>query len=49
MVWWIVLVAVVVLGALAYWSSGRKRNGVNDASLARSRKIDEGRSSRFGG
>ena len=49
MFWWIALVAVVVLGALALWSSGRKLNGVDDASLARSRKIDEGRSSRFGG
>ena len=34
MFWWIALVAVVVLGALAWWSSGRKRNGVDDARLA---------------
>jgi hypothetical protein len=44
---WIVLVAVVVLGALAWWSSGRQR-GVNHAAIGRTRKIDEGRSSRPG-
>jgi hypothetical protein len=49
MFWWIVLVAVVVLGALAWRSSRRQGNGVNDAGVARTRKIDEGRSSRPGG
>ena len=48
MFWWIVLVAVVVLGALAWWSSGRQRTRVNDAGVARRRMIDEGRSSRPG-
>lgn len=43
MFWRIVLVAVVVLGALAWWSSGRQRTSVSDAGVARTRKIDEGR------
>jgi hypothetical protein len=45
MFWWIVLVAVVVLTALAWWSSGRQR-GVNHTAIGQTRKIDEGRSSR---
>ena len=43
MFWWIVLVGVVVLGALAWWSSGRQQNGVNDESVQLTRKINEGR------
>ena len=49
MFWWIVLVVAVVLGALAWWSSGRQRSGVNHAAVQRTRKIDEGRGSQYGG
>jgi predicted secreted protein len=49
MFWWIVLIVVLVLGALAWWSSGRRRNGVNDASVQRTRKMNEGRGSEYGG
>jgi len=49
MFWWIVLAVVVVLGAVAWWSSGPKRKGVDDASVQRNRKIDEGRGSQYGG
>jgi hypothetical protein len=50
MFWWIVLVVVVVLGgALAWWSSGRQRKGVDHAAVQRTRKIDEGRGSEYGG
>jgi len=47
MFWWIALVVVVVLGALAWWSSGRQRQGVDDASVKHTRKINEGRGSEF--
>jgi cytochrome c-type biogenesis protein CcmH/NrfF len=50
MSWWIVLVVVVVLGALAWWSSRRRqRNGVNDASVQRTRssRNNEGRGSEY--
>ena len=43
MFWLIVLVVVVVLGALAWLSSGRQRKGVDDASAQRARRSDEGR------
>ena len=49
MFWWIVLIMAVVLGALAWWSSGRHRNGVDPAAVQRARKIDEGRGSEYGG
>jgi hypothetical protein len=48
MSWWIVLVVAVVLGALAWWSSGRQRRGVNHASVQRTRKMNEGRGSEYG-
>lgn len=47
MFWWIALI-VVALGALAWWSSGRRSRGVDHASVQRTRKIDEGRGSEFG-
>jgi hypothetical protein len=49
MFWWIVLVVAVVLGALAWWSSGHQRNGVDPAAVQRIRRIDEGRGSQYGG
>jgi hypothetical protein len=49
MFWWIVLIVVVVGSALAWWSSGRQRNGVDDARVQRLRKINEGRGSGFDG
>ena len=47
MFWWIIVV-VAVLGALAWWSTGRRSKGVDHASVQRTRKIDEGRASEFG-
>jgi hypothetical protein len=47
MFWWIVLVVVVVLGAFAWWASGRQRSGVDDAKVQHTRKINEGRGSEF--
>ncbi len=49
MFWLIVLVVVVVLGALAWWSSGRQRKGVDPAGVRRTRIINEGRGSEYGG
>ena len=49
MFWLVVLVVVVVLGAFAWWSSGRQRKGVDSSAVQRSRKIDEGRGSQYGG
>jgi hypothetical protein len=49
MFWWIVLVVVVVGLALAWWSSGRQKGGVDDARAQHLRKINEGRSGEFGG
>jgi hypothetical protein len=49
MFWLVVSVVVVVLGAFAWWSSGRQRKGVDSASLQRSRKINEGRGGPYGG
>ena len=49
MFWWIALVVVVVLAALVWWSSGRHGKGVNDATLQRTRKTDEGRGYGMGG
>lgn len=49
MFWLIVLVVVVVLGALAWWSSGRQRKGVDSRAVQRARKINEGRGSQYGG
>jgi len=42
MFWWIVLVAVLVVGALALWSNGHQR-GVNHEAIQQRRKIDYGR------
>ena len=36
MFWWIVLAVAVVLFALAWWSSGRTRRGVDADALRRS-------------
>ena len=42
MFWLIVLAAVVVLGGLAWWSSGRKRRkGVDDGAVERTRRTHE--------
>ena len=49
MYWLIALVVVLVLGALAWWSSGRQRKGVDSGAFQRSRKIEEGRGSQYGG
>ncbi len=49
MFWWIALVVVVALLAMAWWLNGRHRNGaVDTAKLARTRKIDDGRGSEWG-
>ncbi len=48
MFWLIVLVVVVVLGALAWWSSGRQRKGVDTAGVQRARTINEGRGNEYG-
>ena len=42
MFWWIVLAVVVVGFALAWWSSGRARRGVDSAEASRSRGKSEG-------
>jgi hypothetical protein len=47
MFWWIAL-AVVVLGALAWWFMGRDSRGVDPRSVERARKIDEGRTGGYG-
>lgn len=47
MFWWIVLAVVVVLGALAWWSSGRQRRGVDVAKFEHTRKINEGKGSEY--
>lgn len=50
MIWlFVVIVAVVVFGVFAWWSSGRQRGGVDNAKLQRTRKINEGRGSEHGG
>ena len=49
MFWVIVLVVLVVVGALAWWSSGSRRNGVDSASVQRARKLNEGRGGPYGG
>jgi len=49
MFWLIAGVVVVVLGALAWWSSGRQRRGVNDDGVRRTREGDGDRGSQYGG
>lgn len=49
MFWLIVLVIVVVLGAVAWWSRRRQHRGMNRAGVRRTRTIDEGRGSQYGG
>ena len=49
MFWLIVLMIVVSLGAVAWWSSGRQRRGVNDDSVRRTREADVDRGDRYGG
>ncbi len=49
MFWLIVVAVVVVLGALAWWSSGRQRAGVEGGTVQRNRKIAEGRGGEYGG
>ena len=42
MFWWIVLAVVVVGFALAWWTSGRTRRGVDGAAESRARGKTEG-------
>lgn len=49
MFWWIVLVVLVVLVTLAWWSSGRQKDGVDHGEVHRTRGISEGRGSEYGG
>ena len=49
MFWLIVLVVVVVLGAVAWWSSGHQRRGVNYDSVRRTREADGDRGDRSRG
>ncbi|GAB3792720.1 hypothetical protein [Nocardioides ungokensis] len=42
MFWWIVLAVVVVGFALAWWSSGRARRGVDSVAESRARGKTEG-------
>jgi hypothetical protein len=47
--WLIALVVLVVFGVVAWWSDGRQRRGVDSKSLNRTRKINEGRGTYYGG
>ena len=49
MFWSIVVAVLVVLGALAWWSSRRRRTSLDEAGVRRTRTIDEGRGSEYGG
>ncbi len=49
MLWLIVLVVAVVLGALAWWSSRRKRKGVDPARVQQLHRTNASRGTDAGG